>query len=158
MVSSVDVTDDPHDLNRFVNAQEDSYEIALSEIRHGQKRSHWMWFIFPQYVGLGLSPTSHRYAIKSAAEAEAYLNDPVLGRRLLECAEAVLHVERRSAHEIFGSPDDIKLKSSATLFAHVSPTGSVFERVLGKYFRGERDNKTLRLLGCGLTPGDKSSS
>ena len=147
MASSVDVTDDPHDLSRFVNAQEDSYEIALAEIRHGQKRSHWMWFIFPQYVGLGISPTSQRYAIKSAAEAEAYLNDPVLGRRLLDCAEAVLRLDGRSAHEMFGSPDDIKLQSSATLFAHVSPAGSVFERVLDKYFRGERDDKTLRLLG-----------
>jgi uncharacterized protein (DUF1810 family) len=106
-----------------------------------------MWFVFPQYVGLGISATSQRYAIKSAAEAEAYLNHPVLGLRLLECAEAVLGVEGPSAHEIFGSPDDIKLMSSATLFAHVSPPGSAFERVLDKYFRGERDGKTLRLLG-----------
>jgi uncharacterized protein (DUF1810 family) len=140
------VTRDLHDLRRFFDAQEGSYEIALSEIRRGQKRSHWMWFIFPQYVGLGTSPTSQRYAIKSAAEAEAYLKDPVIGQRLIECAEAVLRVEGRSAHEIFGSPDDVKLKSSATLFAHVSPAGSVFERVLDKYFRGERDGKTLRLL------------
>ncbi len=138
---------DPHDLSRFLNAQADSHEIALSEIRHGRKRSHWMWYIFPQYVGLGLSPTSQRYAIKSVAEAEAYLNDPVLGPRLVECSEAVLRVEGRTAHEIFGSPDDVKLKSSATLFAHVSPAGSVFERVLDRYFRGERDSKTLRLLG-----------
>lgn len=143
---SVDATDDPHDLRRFLNAQQGSYEIALSEIRHGQKRSHWMWYIFPQYVGLGISATSQRYAIKSVAEAEAYLNDPVLGPRLVECAEAVLRVELRSANEIFGSPDDVKLKSSATLFAHVSPAGSVFERVLGQYFRGERDDKTLRLI------------
>jgi uncharacterized protein (DUF1810 family) len=144
---SVDAMDDPHDLRRFLNAQEGSYEIALSEIRRGQKRSHWMWYIFPQYVGLGISATSQRYAIKSLAETEAYLNDPVLGQRLLECAEAVLGVEGRSAYEIFRSPDDTKLKSSATLFAHVSPAGSVFERVLDKYFRGERDDKTLRLLG-----------
>ncbi len=138
---------DPHDLSRFLNAQAHSHEIALSEIRRGQKRSHWMWYIFPQYVGLGLSPTSQRYAIKSVAEAEAYLNDPVLGRRLVECAGALLRLEGRSAHEIFGSPDDSKLKSSATLFAHVSPAGSVFERVLDRYFRGERDSKTLRMLG-----------
>jgi len=138
---------DPHDLSRFLNAQADSHEIALSEIRHGRKRSHWMWYIFPQYVGLGLSPASQRYAIESVAEAEAYLNDPVLGRRLVECAGALLRLEGRSAHEIFGSPDDSKLKSSATLFAHVSPAGSVFERVLDRYFRGERDSKTLRLLG-----------
>ncbi len=140
-------TTDAHDLRRFLDAQQGSYEVALSEIRREQKRSHWMWFIFPQYVGLGISATSQRYAIKSVAEAEAYLDDPVLGRRLVECAEAVLGVEGRSAHEIFGSPDDIKLKSSVTLFAHVSPAGSVFERVLDKYFRGERDGKTLRLLG-----------
>ena len=145
--SSVDAKDDPHDLSRFVKAQEGSYEIALSEIGQGQKRSHWMWYIFPQYVGLGISPTSQRYAIKSVAEARAYLNDPVLGRRLVECAQALLRIERRSTQQIFGFPDDMKLKSSATLFAHVSPAGSVFERVLDKYFRGERDDKTLWLLG-----------
>ena len=138
---------DADELNRFVDAQQGIYEIALSEIRQGQKRSHWMWFVFPQYAGLGISPTSQRYAIKSLAEAEAYLKDPVLGRRLVECAEALLRIEGRSAQQIFGSPDDMKLKSSATLFAHVSPSGSVFERVLDKYFRGERDDKTLRLIG-----------
>lgn len=139
--------DDPHDLSRFLDAQAGSYETALAEIRRGQKRSHWMWFIFPQYAGLGISTTSQRYAIKSVAEAEAYLNHPVLGRRLLECAEASLRVEGRSAQQILGSPDDMKLKSSATLFAHVSPAGSVFERVLDRYFDGERDGRTLRLLG-----------
>lgn len=145
--SSADVADDPHELSRFLSAQAGSYEIAISEIRHGQKRSHWMWYIFPQYLGLGISPTAQRYAIKSVAEAETYLNHPVLGRRLVECAEAALRIESRSAHEIFGPPDDIKLKSSATLFDHVSPRGSVFERVLDKYFGGERDGKTLRLMG-----------
>ncbi len=95
---------------------------------------------------VGISPASQRYAIRSVAEAEAYLNDPVLGRRLVECAEALLSVEGRSAQQIFGSPDDMKLKSSVTLFAHISPPGSVFERVLDKYFRGERDGNTLRLL------------
>lgn len=145
MAANSIVTDD-HSLRRFLDAQKGIYEIALSEIREGRKRSHWMWFIFPQYAGLGISPTSQRYAIKSVAEAEAYLTHPVLGRQLLDCAEAVLRVEGRSAHEIFGSPDDIKLKSSATLFAHIAPTGSVFERVLDKYFRSERDGKTLRLL------------
>jgi len=136
-----------HDLSRFHDAQRGVYEIALSEIRQGQKRSHWMWFIFPQYGGLGVSPTSQRYAIKSLAEAEAYLKDRVLGRRLVECAEALLRIEGRSAQQIFGSPDDMKLRSSATLFAHVSPAGSVFERVLDKYFGGERDDKTLQLIG-----------
>jgi uncharacterized protein (DUF1810 family) len=139
-------TDDPYDLSRFVSAQAGSYETALSELRQGRKRSHWMWYIFPQYTGLGTSATSQRYAIKSVAEAIAYLNHPLLGQRLTECAEAVLLVDGRSAHQIFGSPDDIKLKSSATLFAHVSPAGSVFERVLDKYFDGTRDSKSLRLL------------
>ena len=139
---------DAHDLSRFLDAQLGIYEAALSEIRDGRKRSHWMWFVFPQYAGLGVSPTSQRYAINCVAEAEAYLSHPVLGARLLECAEALLRVEGRSAHEIFGSPDDMKLKSSATLFTHVSPAGSVFERVLDKYFGGVRDDKTLRLLGA----------
>ena len=116
---------DPHDLGRFVEAQRDDYEQALAEIRGGRKRSHWMWYIFPQYDGLGSSSTSRRYAIKSVAEAEAYLRHPVLGPRLVDCAEAVVGVEGRSAHDIFGSPDDLKLRSSATLFACVSPPGSV---------------------------------
>src|SRR5262249_4754569 len=140
-------TGDPHNLNRFVQAQEGDYEQALSEIRSGRKQSHWMWYVFPQVDGLGFSPTSRRYSIKSVAEAKAYLAHPVLGPRLLECAEATLRVEGRSAFEIFGSPDDVKLRSCATLFACVSPAGSVFERLLGKYFQGERDGKTLRLLG-----------
>jgi uncharacterized protein (DUF1810 family) len=141
------VEGDPHDLSRFVQAQASEYELALLEIRTGRKQSHWMWYIFPQYDGLGWSPTSRLYAIKSVAEAEAYLRHPVLGPRLVQCAEAVLSVEGRSAHEIFGSPDDVKLRSCATLFAHVSPAGSVFERLLDKYYRGLRDAKTLRLLG-----------
>ena len=138
---------DPHDLDRFVKAQDADYTRALAEIRGGHKRSHWMWYIFPQFDGLGSSPTARRYAIKSVAEAGAYLDHPVLGPRLAECAEAALGIDGGSAAEIFGSPDDMKLKSSATLFAHVSPAGSVFDRVLGKYFGGERDDKTLDLLG-----------
>jgi uncharacterized protein (DUF1810 family) len=137
---------DPHNLNRFVQAQAEDYEQALGEIRSGRKQSHWMWYIFPQFDGLGFSPTSQRYSIKSVAEAKAYLAHPVLGPRLRECAEAVLGVEGRSAFEIFGSPDDMKLRSCATLFACVAPEGSVFERLIGKYYRGERDGKTLRLL------------
>lgn len=141
------MTADPHDLTRFVQAQEGAYHQVLSEIRSGRKRSHWMWYIFPQYEGLGFSSTSRRYAIKSLAEAEAYLRHPVLGPRLLECAEAAVRVDGRSASEVFGSPDDMKLRSCATLFACVSPPGSVFERLLDRYFRGERDGTTLRLLG-----------
>ncbi len=139
--------DDPHNLSRFVKAQADDYERALAEIRSGRKRSHWMWYIFPQFEGLGFSSTSRRYSIKSALEAEAYLRHPVLGPRLIECALALLGVEGRSAFEIFGSPDDMKLRSCATLFACVSPAGSVFDRLLDKYFQSGRDGKTLRLLG-----------
>lgn len=139
-------TDDLYDLNRFVQAQKNDYERALAEVKHGQKHSHWMWYIFPQFDGLGFSQTTKRYAIKSIAEAKAYLNHPILGPRLIECVEAVLGVEKRSAYEIFGSPDDMKLKSCATLFAYVSSTGSVFDRLLDKFFQGDRDPKTLRLL------------
>jgi uncharacterized protein (DUF1810 family) len=137
---------DPHDLNRFVQAQEGVYERALAEIKSGRKRSHWMWYIFPQFDGLGFSPTAQLYAIKSVAEAEAYLSHPVLGPRLKECAEAVLSTQGRTAHEVFGSPDDMKLRSCATLFARVSPPGSVFARLLDKYYQGEPDDKTLALL------------
>lgn len=138
--------DAPYELSRFVKAQEGDYDQALSEVKNGRKRSHWMWYIFPQFDGLGFSTTSKRYSIKSIAEAEAYLEHPVLGPRLKECAEAAVCVEGRSAHEIFGSPDDMKLRSCATLFAYISPEGSVFHRLLDKYFQGERDPKTLRLL------------
>jgi uncharacterized protein (DUF1810 family) len=139
-------TVDPYDLDRFVRAQERDYEHALSEIRSGRKRSHWMWYIFPQFEGLGFSSTSRRYAIKSVAEAEAYLRHPILGPRLLESVQAILGVDGRSALEVFGSPDDMKLRSSATLFASVSPVGSVFEQLLDRYFGGKPDDKTLRLL------------
>jgi uncharacterized protein (DUF1810 family) len=139
--------DDPYNLNRFVQAQDADYEQALAEIRSGRKRSHWMWYIFPQIDGLAFSSTSKYYSIKSIEEAKAYLNHPLLGPRLWECAEAVIGVEGRSAREIFGSPDDLKLRSCATLFACVSPPGSVFDRLLEKYSRGERDDKTLHLLG-----------
>lgn len=138
---------DPYNLARFIEAQERHYHEALSEIRSGRKRSHWMWYIFPQFDGLGVSTTSRHYAIKSVAEAEAYLRHPILGPRLLESAEAAVEVEGRSAFEVFGSPDDMKLQSCATLFACVSPAGSVFERLLDTYFHGERDAKTLRLMG-----------
>jgi uncharacterized protein (DUF1810 family) len=142
-------SDDPYDLNRFLEAQEDDYEQALLEIKNGQKRTHWMWYIFPQVDGLAFSSTSKRYAIKSIMEARAYLAHPVLGSRLLECAEAVVHLEGRSATDIFGSPDDMKLRSCATLFACASPPASVFERLLEKYYPSGRDEQTLRLLGFG---------
>ena len=140
-------TADPYDLARFVLAQGRDYEQAISEIRSGRKRSHWMWYIFPQFEGLGFSPTSKQYAIKSIAEAEAFLRHPVLGPRLLESAQAAVSIEGRSALEVFGSPDDMKLRSCATLFASVSPHRSVFEQLLERYFGGEPDDRTLRLLG-----------
>ena len=143
-------TADPHDLDRFIQAQRNVYEQALAEIRTGRKRSHWMWYIFPQYAGLGSSAISQRYAIKSLEEAQAYLHHPVLGPRLVECADAALAIQDRSAVEVFGSPDDAKLRSSATLFAAVTPAGSVFSRLLDKYFAGERDDSTLQLLASVL--------
>jgi uncharacterized protein (DUF1810 family) len=133
-------------VNRFLEAQEGVHARALAEIRRGRKQSHWMWFVFPQLAGLGMSATSQRYAIRDLAEAKAYLAHPVLGARLLDVAEAACDVEGRSAFEIFGSPDDLKLRSCATLFARVSPPGSVFHRLLDRYFGGEPDEKTLRLL------------
>ncbi len=138
--------DDRYDLNRFIGAQERVYDDVLSELKNGQKRSHWMWFIFPQIDGLAQSSTSKFYAVKSREEAIAYLNHPILGKRLNECAEAVLAVENRSASEIFGYPDDLKLKSSLTLFASVSDEQSVFALLLDKYFGGERDLRTLKIL------------
>ncbi|HET9635874.1 MAG TPA: DUF1810 domain-containing protein [Gemmatimonadaceae bacterium] len=138
-------SDDPYDLDRFVRAQEPDYARALSELRAGQKRSHWMWYVFPQIEGLGGSAMSRRYSIRSEAEARAYLAHPLLGARLRECFAAVLNIDGRSALEIFCSPDDLKLRSSATLFAAVSDE-PVFENVLRKYFDGEHDEETLRRL------------
>jgi uncharacterized protein (DUF1810 family) len=137
---------DPFDLERFLEAQAHDYQDALAEIQRGRKRSHWMWYVFPQFEGLGMSAMSERYAIKSRGEATAYLAHPVLGPRLVECAEAALAVVGRSAQEIFGPPDDLKLRSSATLFAAVSPDGSVFHRLLDKYFYGKPDERTLALM------------
>ncbi len=138
---------DSFHLSRFLQAQNPDYEQALAEIKGGRKRSHWMWYIFPQFDGLGFSSTSRFYSIKSLAEARAYLDHPVLGPRLVECAEAALAAKGQTAHEIFGSPDDMKLRSCATLFAHVSSPGSVFHRLLDRYFQGRKDEQTLRLLG-----------
>ena len=146
LFSMADSSDDPFDLERFVRAQAADYDRALSELRNGEKRSHWMWYIFPQIEGLGNSPMSRRYSIKSAGEARAYLDHPILGPRLRECGSVVNGIAGRSAHDIFGSPDDMKLRSSMTLFARVSGD-DVFEQVLGQYFNGQHDSETLRLLG-----------
>lgn len=146
---------DPYDLNRFVEAQRDSHEQALAEVRSGRKRTHWMWYVFPQLAGLGSSSMARRYAISGLPEARAYLGHPVLGPRLQACTEAALGVAERSAHEIFGSPDDLKLRSCATLFGQVSPPGSVFHRLLERFFGGAPDPETLRLLATS-TPGPSS--
>ena len=140
---------DPFDLGRFVAAQRGVYDDALAEIRAGDKQSHWMWFVFPQLAGLGRTSTAQRYAISGLDEARAYLAHPVLGARLVECAEAAIAVRDASANEIFGSPDDLKLRSSATLFAQVSPAGSPFHRLLARFDGGHPDEATLRLLRSG---------
>ncbi len=138
---------DPYDLQRFVTAQESVYATALAELRGGAKITHWMWFIFPQIEGLGSSPTARYYSIKSREEAQQYLLHPILGPRLLECSQTLLSISDRSASEIFGFPDDLKLRSSMTLFASLPDSQPVFSRVLDKYFGGERDERTLSLLG-----------
>ena len=138
--------DDTFGLSRFINAQDSVYDRVLEELKNGRKRSHWMWYIFPQVDGLGYSATSKHYAIKSIEEARAYLNHPVLGSRLLECANTILAIEGRSASDILGYPDDLKLQSSMTLFASVADQDSVFARVLDKYFKGDRDVRTLQIL------------
>ena len=131
------------DLARFHDAQDGVYDRALAELRAGSKRSHWMWFVFPQIAGLGLSETARRYAIRDLAEARAYLADPVLGARLRECAEALNTVEGRSAAQIMGHPDDLKLRSSMTLFAAAADDPAPFRAVLERYYGGEEDPATL---------------
>ena len=137
---------DPYYLTRFVIAQENVYEQALKEIAAGKKTSHWMWYIFPQVRGLGFSTMSKRYAISGLAEAQAYLEHQMLGSRLLACAQAMLLHDGHSALEILDSPDNLKLQSSATLFAAVAQPETVFSELLQRYFAGERDLKTIQLL------------
>ena len=139
----------PFHLARFTSAQEGVYARALSELRDGQKRGHWMWYVFPQIDGLGYSATTRYYSIKSREEACAYLAHPVLGPRLVECAKAVLALEGRSATQVFGYPDDAKLRSCMTLFAAVADPGSVFSHVLEKFLGGRADDETLRRLAGG---------
>jgi len=134
------------DLDRFISAQENQYHQALSEIKNGQKESHWMWFVFPQIDGLGFSSMTVKYSIKNRDEAIAYLHHDVLGPRLREITEALLEVKGKSALEIMGSPDYLKLKSCMTLFALVSNENSLFQRVLDKYFGGKLDERTIDLL------------
>ncbi len=141
--------DDAFDLTRFVSAQQNTYDTALSEVAEGRKSSHWMWYIFPQLRGLGFSSTAQYYGITGEAEAAAYLAHDILGPRLITICEAALSVDGRSATEIFGKPDDMKLQSCATLFAHVSNDDSVFHKLLEKYFDGKTDPRTLSLLDIG---------
>jgi uncharacterized protein (DUF1810 family) len=137
---------DPFGLQRFVIAQEPAIGRVLDELRRGRKASHWMWFVFPQIAGLGFSTMAQMYAMGSPDEARAYLAHPVLGTRLRECTKAVLDVEGRGAHEIFGSPDNMKFRSSMTLFAAAAPEETLFRAALDKYFGGEEDALTLNKL------------
>jgi uncharacterized protein (DUF1810 family) len=145
--SSFMTASDPFDLKRFVEAQSDTYERVIDEIRNGRKRTHWMWFVFPQLQGLGYSPMARRYGITGLAEARAYLAHPVLGARLYQCAAALEGNDSgESAAAIFGSTDTMKLRSSLTLFAQAAGRESIFERLLDKYYAGERDDLTMAML------------
>jgi uncharacterized protein (DUF1810 family) len=137
---------DPFDLERFVQAQEDVMSAVKRELRAGHKQTHWMWFVFPKLRALGRSSTAQRYGIASLTEARTYLAHPVLGQRLIECTELVQSVERRTIHEIFGSPDDLKFRSSMTLFAAADPAVNVFTDALAKYFGAVPDPRSTGLL------------
>ncbi|WCT14697.1 DUF1810 domain-containing protein [Mucilaginibacter jinjuensis] len=135
-----------YNLKRFTEAQERDYELALAEIKNGRKQSHWIWYIFPQIKGLGSSDISKFYAINRIEEAEAYLKDPVLGNRLIEISQELLNLPDDNATDIFGTPDDLKLRSSMTLFASVPGSPEVFQNVLDKFFDGVKDDKTVQIL------------
>jgi uncharacterized protein (DUF1810 family) len=139
--------EDRYNLNRFRHAQRNSYNTALAEIRRGRKISHWMWYIFPQIDGLGVSETAQYYAISGMAEAQAYLSDPTLGEHLVEISRALMELDTSDASEVFGYPDDMKLRSSMTLFSLVPGADPVFAQVLDKYYGGEPDDLTLSVLG-----------
>ena len=133
-------------IERFISAQEYSYQTALSEIRNGKKVSHWIWYIFPQLKGLGRSYRSEYYGIENVDEAKSYLTHPILGARLLEITEALLNLNENDPLKVMGNPDDLKLKSCMTLFAYISEDGSIFHQVLDKYFGGRRDERTLSII------------
>lgn len=140
------------DLSRYHEAQRNNYQIALEEIRSGKKRSHWMWFIFPQLKGLGRSGMADFYGIQNREEARAYLNDAVLGKRLIEISDAFLQLNGKDANQVLGSPDDLKLRSSMTLFSLLENTDRVFQLVLDKYFGGKKDPMTIALLKEKVSP------
>ena len=135
--------EDRFNLKRFLDAQSNTYERALTEIKNGRKRSHWMWYIFPQHKGLGRSSTSMKYAIKSQEEANIYINHPILGQRLIEITKAFLSIENKTAYEVLGGPDDLKIKSSMTLFDTIQNENDLFDSVLEKYFEGNRCRRTI---------------
>ena len=137
---------DVYDLERFVSAQEEHYEIALQELRRGRKESHWIWYIFPQVAGLGSSPMAQHYAIQGRDEARAYLEHEVLGPRLHQCAQVLLQLGECDIDDVMGFPDNLKLKSSMTLFTAVCPSGSVFQALLDRHFGGQADQETLARL------------
>lgn len=139
--------DESENLKRFYTAQEGTFETAYLELKQGRKQSHWMWFIFPQIYGLGFSDKSRRYALRDLQEAEQYLQDPLLANRLIRLCFLLLDLEGKTAYEIFGSPDDLKLRSSMTLFASVRQPHAVFQQVLDKYFGGKKDLRTMELIG-----------
>jgi len=137
---------DPFNLQRFLQAQEPVFDRVQTELNNGHKRSHWMWFIFPQFAGLGGSEMSRRYAIRSREEAQAYLEHPLLGARLRTCTQEVLNIRERSVAGIFGHPDDLKFHSSMTLFAQVAADDGLFQQALNQYFHGILDDWTLSLM------------
>jgi uncharacterized protein (DUF1810 family) len=138
--------DDPYNLQRFVDAQDPIYDQVRSELKEGHKRNHWMWFVFPQIDGLGHTSLARKFAISSLDEAKAYLEHPIVGPRLIECTKLVIGIERRAIEQIFGYPDDLKFRSSMTLFSRAAGDNSVFEEALKKYFRGEHDRLTIDRL------------
>ena len=146
------MSSDPHHLERFLEAQANAYTQALAELRAGRKRTHWIWFIFPQVAGLGHSPTAQYFAIRSLDEARAYIEHPILGPRLRDCTELVNRIESATIHEIFASPDDMKFRSSMTLFAHLPHTQPIFAAALDAHFRGQPDSLTLNILQTGNSP------
>ena len=138
--------EDKFNLKRFVDAQSFTYDRALKEIKNGRKLSHWMWFVFPQFHGLGKSRTSIEFSLNSSEETISYLKHPILGPRLIEITKLFLSTENKTAFEILGSPDDLKMNSSMTLFAGIQSEIDLFDSIIGKYFEGERCSLTLKML------------
>ena len=138
---------DKFNLNRFIDAQENLYQIALNEIKRGNKSSHWMWYVFPQYKGLGYSSTSQKYSITCIEEASMYFNHPILGRRLIEITNTFLKIENKSAYEILGDPDYLKMKSCMTLFSSIQAESIVFSEVINKYYSGSKCQRTISQIG-----------